>query len=157
MRPYPEELLRALQAGVQAHFAPELRSTYAQAQLAFSMLLFMVAQRDYDTAVPDLIDANRSLRDILAETRDALPRIEGDAASSARHALRELPPAAPTLRLSDLRAENDALRAALAALAPVIEPAADDPALAPLRDVRAKVFGYLTQDARRRIVPILSA
>ncbi len=156
MRPYPEEVLRAIQAGVVAHFAPELQSAYGKAQLAFAMMLFTIAQRDYDTAVPELIEANRTLRALLANADAALATIDQDDAQAARGAMASLPPQAATLKLSDLRAENAGLRVALAGLAPLIEPAADEPSLMPLRDVRAAVSAYLAADARKRIVPILS-
>ena len=65
MRPYPEEVLRSIQSGIVAHFAPEVQSTYGKAQFAFSVMLFTIALRDYDSAVPDLLEANRTLRDLL--------------------------------------------------------------------------------------------
>ncbi len=156
MRPYPEEVLRVVQAGIMAHFAPEVRSAYGQAQIAFAMLLFMVVQRDADSAAADLVDDSRALRGLLADADAALAAIHRDDARAARERLAALPTGAPTLRLSDLRAENEALRGALAGLAPLIEPAADDGGLAPLREVRAAAFAYLAADARRRTVPILS-
>jgi hypothetical protein len=156
MRPYPEEVLRAIQTGVSSHFAPELKSAYGQAQFAFSMLLFTIIQRDYDTAVPDLVDANRALRDLLASAHDALEHIERDDARAAHAAAAALPPPAASLRLSALRAENEALRTIISALTPVIEPADDDPALAPMKPVRAAIYAHLAADARRRIFPILS-
>ena len=157
MRPYPDELLRAIQAGVGAHLAPEVQSTYGRAQFGFAMLLFTIAQRDYDSAVPDLIADNQHLRDILAETADALAAIKSDTATELRRAIAALEPPITSLRLSDLRTENATLRTALANAAPLIEPAADDAALAPLRNVRMKVFAYLKSDAKQRVVPILSA
>lgn len=156
MRPYPEEVLRVIQAGIMAHLAPEVRSAYGQAQIAFSMLLFMVVQRDADSAAADLVDANRALRGLLADADAALARVDRDDARAARARLATLPAAPPTLRLSDLRAEHEALRGLLAGLAPLIEPAADDAPLAPLREVRAATFAYLAADAKRRTVPILS-
>ncbi len=157
MRPYPEEVLKAIQTGIGSHFAPELTSTYAQAQFAFSMLLFGVALRDHDSAVPDLIDSNRALREMLAEAAAALTGASGDGVTAARDAVAALPPAAPSLRLSDLRRENESLRAIVSALAPVIEPAADVEGLEALRPVRERTYSWLSADARRRIVPILSA
>lgn len=157
MRPYPEEVLRAIQSGVAAHFAPEVKSSYGQAQFAFSMLLFTVVQRDYDTAVPDLVDANAALRELLAAARIALAGIDRADARAAREAATQPPPPAPSLRLSALRAENEALRAMICLLAPVIEPAADDPVLAPMQPVRAAIYAHLSADAKRRIFPILSA
>ncbi len=157
MRPYPEEVLRAIQTGVTAHFAPELKSSYGQAQFAFSMLLFTIVQRDYDTAVPDLVDANHALRDLLASAHDALGSIDRGDARAARAAAGALPPPAPSLRLSALRFENEALRTIVSTLTPVIEPAADDPTLAPMKLVRAAIYAHLAADAKRRIFPILSA
>jgi hypothetical protein len=155
VRPYPEEILRAIQSGVASHFAPEVKSSYGQAQFAFSMLLFTIVQRDYDSAVPDLVDANAALRKLLLSTRDALAAVDRDDARAAREVLVLLQPAA-TLRLSALRAENEALRAILCQLTPLIEPAEDDPALAPMKPVRHSVYAYLAADAKRRIFPILS-
>jgi hypothetical protein len=156
VRPYPEEVLKAIQTGVASHFAPELQSNYARAQFAFSMLLFGIAQREYDTAVPDLIEHNKRLRVLLSETNNALAHLAGDASAEARKAIAAAPPATDSLKLSDLRRENEALRAIIAGMAPLIEPAADVAALEPLRDARAKIFEYLKADAKKRTVPILT-
>ena len=163
MRPYPEEVLRAIQSGIVAHFAPALPTKYAQAQFAFSMLLFGIVARDYDTAVPDLLDANAALREMLAEVAVALASLErvpsdsSNAIVAARAALVALPAPAPSLRLSALRAEHDALRTIVAQLAPLIEPAADLPHLAPLAPIRTRLYAWFSADARRRIFPILTA
>ena len=156
MRPYPEEVLRALQAGVGAHFAPELSSNYARAQFAFSMLLFSVVQRGYDSAVPDLVEANAALREMLAETRAALASIPRDDARRGVAALAALPVPAATLHLSALRNENEALRGGVSAIAALVEAAVDDSELGPLRTVRATMYAWFAADARKRIVPILS-
>ncbi|MFI5179488.1 MAG: hypothetical protein ACHQO8_13035 [Vicinamibacterales bacterium] len=157
MRPYPEEVVRAIQSGVMTHFAPELTSSYAQAQLAFGMLLFAIVQRDYDTAVPDLVEASAALRKLLASADAGLALVDSEDARAARKAVAAIPGPSVSLRLSDLRAENEALREAVGKLAPLIEPAADVPALAPLRAVRASMCEWLSADAKRRIFPILSA
>ncbi len=156
MRPYPEEVVRVIQAGIAAHFAPELQTTYSQAQFAFSMILFGVVQRDFDTAVPDLIADNKTMRGLLAQVDAALASIDAGRAAAAREVIAELPGAAESLRLSALRDENEALRAAIGKLAPVIEPAADVAELAALRPAREAVFAHLLADAKRRIVPILT-
>ncbi|MEX2247696.1 MAG: hypothetical protein WEC75_13545 [Dehalococcoidia bacterium] len=157
MRPYPEEILRALAAGVGAHFAPELRSDYARAQFAFAMMLFTIAQQGADTAVPDLIEENRALRALLAEAREGLAQVDRDDARAGIGVVDALPAAETSLKLTDLRRENDALRDAVGKLAGVIEPAADDASLAPLRGVRERLYAHLRADAQRRVVPILSA
>jgi hypothetical protein len=155
MRPYPEEVQRAIQLVMMSHFAPELTSAYSQRELGVVMLLFQIIQRDYDTAVPDLIEQNAKLRALLAQTASALSEVEGEAARAGREAIAGIPPPSDSLRLSTLRQENDALRAILASLATLIEPAADDRMLAPLRDVRLKIYDHLRDDAKRRAVPML--
>lgn len=157
MRPHPEEVLRAVQAGIMAHFAPELRTDYARAQFAFSLMLFSIIQRDYDTAVPDLIEANHALRELLSEAPAAFASVTHDLNEKARDPLSSLPEPAASLKLSDLRRENEALRAVVARIAPLVEPAADENRLTSLVPLREKVFDYLAADARRRVVPVLSA
>ena len=155
MRPTQEEIIRALQGGIMAHYLPELQSTYAKAQFAFGMVLFTILQKDFDGIAQDLVDANAALRPLLAETATALAAIDSDDARAARAAIDALPPPAASVRLSDLRAEHDALRAAVAGMAPLIEAAADVPELAPLRDARTKLYAYFLADAQKRSVPIL--
>jgi hypothetical protein len=140
---------------MMSHFAPELTTAYSQRELGVVMLLFQIAQRDYDTAVPDLIDQNAKLRALLAETDAALSAVDGDAARAGRESIAALPAPTDSLRLSALRQENDALRAVIATLAPLIEPAADDASLAALRPIRLKIYEHLRDDAKRRSVPML--
>jgi hypothetical protein len=155
VRPYPEEIQRAVQLVMMSHFAPELTTAYSQRELGVVMLLFQIIQRDYDTAVPDLIEQNTKLRSLLGETANALAAVDRDDARAGRASIAGLPPPTDSLRLSVLRQENDALRAMVAALAPIIEPAADDGSLAPLRPVRLKIYEHLRDDAKRRAVPML--
>ncbi len=157
MRPYPDEVLRAIQSGIMAHLAPELTSTYASAQVAFAMMLFSIALRDYDTAVPNLLEANEALRSLLHDATSALSGMDSDHARRVQQIIADLPPSSSSPALSALRAEHDALRSGVAALAPLIEPASDIDALATLRPVRTAIFSWLKADAQRRVVPILSA
>jgi hypothetical protein len=157
MRPYPEELLKALAAGIGAHFMPEVTSRYAQAQFAFGQILYTLVQRDYDSAAQDLVDSSRALRELLADASIALSRIEANTSPSIRARVAALPPPADSIRLSALRAENEALRQIVCDLVPVIEPAADLAQLEAMRDVRDRLYAYLKADAQRRSVPILGA
>ena len=155
MRPYPEEVLKAIQAVAMQHFAPELTSAFNQRELALTMLLFGIAERDRDTAVPDLLDENAQLRALLAAASEALALVDRDDARAARIAIADLPEPETSLRLSALRRENDALRGALGVLAPLIEPAGEAAELAAMRQVRADVYAHLKADATRRMVPVL--
>ena len=157
MRPTNEELLRIIQTGVMTHAAPDVQANYNKAQLGFSALLFMVASRDIDSGVADLVEGNAALRALLAELHDGLKSIDRDDARAGIGAIAALPAPEASLRLSALRKENDALRAVISSLAPLIEPAGEDVSLASLREVRTKLYAHLSADAKRRIVPILSA
>jgi hypothetical protein len=156
VRPYPEEIILALQRGVSAHFLPELKSAYAQAQFMPAQLLFGIALRDANTAAQDLVENNLALRSLLADVADGLTGIDRDDARAAATALAALPPTAPDIRLTSLRTEFDALRQAFCDIAPLLEPAADDPALAPLRSVRDSAYLWFSTDARKRAIPILN-
>ncbi len=155
MRPTQEEIIRAIQGGIMAHYLPELQSQYAKAQFAFGMVLFSILQKDFDGIAQDTVDANAELRVLLAETDAALALVDRDDARAAREAIAGLPARAGSVRLSELRAEHDALRGVVAGMAPLIESAADVPGLAALRDVRLKLYAHLSADAQRRTVPIL--
>lgn len=156
MRPYPEEVIQALQRGVATHFFPELTSSYAQAQFMPAQMLFGIALRDFDSAAQDLTDANRELRDLLADIDAGLAQIDRDDARKARVTLSHLPQPASDIRLTSLRAEYDGLRQAFCGLAPLIEPAPDDRALAALTPVRERVYAWFSADARKRSIPLLN-
>jgi hypothetical protein len=63
---------------------------------------------------------------------------------------------AANIYLSSLRAEFDGLRQVFCELAPILEPAADDPALAPLLALRERAYAWFSADARRRSFPLLN-
>src|SRR4029079_14588798 len=113
-----EEIQKAVQMVMLSHFAPELTSAYSQRELGVVMLLFQIAQRDVDTAVPDLIEQNTKLRALLAEADHALTKLDSTASRDQRDAIGALPMPSDSLKLSDLRRENDTLRGAISSLAP---------------------------------------
>ncbi len=156
MRPYPEEIILALQRGMSAHFLPELKSSYAQAQFMPAQLLFGIALRDADGAAQNMIDANRELRALLAELQSTLGAVDRDDARVAGGVFATLPSPAADVKLSSLRTEFDGLRTAFSQLAPVLEPAGEDDGLAALRPIRRKVYDWFSADARKRTVPILN-
>lgn len=156
MRPYPEEVVAALQRGMVSHFAPELQSSYAQSQFGAGAMLFGVALRDANTAAQDLVDANAALRELLADVGTALKASDAPDAPAAAGVAGRLPEAAPDVRLSSLRAENDALRAIFCELAAIIERAGDDGALVALAPVRGRVYAWFSAEARKRTVPLLN-
>ncbi|MBI5289761.1 MAG: hypothetical protein HY873_12385 [Chloroflexi bacterium] len=156
MRPYPEEVFLALQRGVATHFFPELTSSYAQAQFMPTQMLFGIALRDFDTAAQDLTDANRELRALLADIDAGLAGIDRADAREGRARVARLPERAADIRLTSLRTEYDGLRQAICDLAPLIEPAADERALAPLAPVRESVYAWFSADARKRSIPLLN-
>ena len=131
-------------------------SAYAQAQFMPAQILFGVALRDFDAAAQNLLDANCELRALLEQVAAALALVDRADARSARTLLASLPIAAADVRLASLRAEFDGLRDIFCKLAPLIEPAADDPDLAALAAARREVYAWFSADAKKRTVPILN-
>lgn len=119
-------------------------------------MLFGIAQREMDAAVPDLQAANAELRSLLGDAGRAIEGMTNPDVTAARAALAALPAPDTTLRVSALRREHEALRAAVCVLAPLVEPAGEDATLAGLLDVRAALYAHLRADAQKRSVPILS-
>lgn len=156
MRPYPEEIIQAIQRGISAHFLPELKSSYAQAQFMPAQLLFGIALRDANTAAQDLVDNNQALRALLSDFEAGLDLIDSADVSHARAVLAGLPSHAADIKLASLRAEFDGLREAFCTLAPMLEPAGEDPKLAPLSSVRERAYAWFAADAKKRTVALLN-
>ena len=119
-------------------------------------MLFGIAIREADTQAQVLVDANRDLRGLLADIEVALDGFLDERADAAGKVFAALPAPAADLRLTSLRAEFDGLREAFCGLASLIEPAAADPALAPLAPLRERAYAWFSNDARRRSFPLLN-
>jgi len=162
MRPHSLEIIHGIQSSLITHVMPELRSSFAQAQLMYITMLLNVVAKYWDGGVQALVDDNRKMREIFGQAADVLTSLAGarpagdiDAlAADLRAGAQERP---CSLTMTDLMQENNRLRALLARLAPLCERAEADPALAALRPLREKLVHHMREEAQQRAVPILGS
>jgi hypothetical protein len=129
---------------------PELSSLYTQdAAQTLAMLLESLAA-DWDTAVEDLVSANTAVRDLLTQTISVLAPGEGNEPATAFVKQCEdaigVPPAA-SLRISELTAESESLRAALEQVVEALEDIAAGSADAPAMALRRSIYAHLRTEA----------
>jgi hypothetical protein len=157
MRPHGLETIQAIQNALVTEVMPEVRSSFAQSQLLYMTLLLNALARHWDDGVQNLVDNHREMREILAQAADGLDTMPPDA--ELRTIAADLRAGAarttPSLRMTALLEEDDALRGLLARLAPLCDRAEAEAALAPLLPVRWRLLQFLRRDAQQRIVPIL--
>jgi hypothetical protein len=145
MRPNGEEMLRGIQAALMTYVLPELQSAFARSELLITVALLGIVAGEYDSAAQRLADGNAALRELARRGADTL----GDAAETRglSDELRTLAAGSDgSLRLSELSAGNDRLRAAIARLAVRLQ--GSD--AGPLRDLRAGVIDELRAEAESR-------
>ena len=148
MRPNGEELLRGLQGSLATYILPELPSAYARSELMITTALLGIVAAQWDDAAQRLVDGNAALRALARRGADAIAGVDAGLAAELRALAQE---ADPSVRLSDLSAANDRLRAALGRLG-VLLLERDAPALA---ELRAAVFDHLRQEAEARSLSLL--
>ncbi len=162
MRPHSLEIIHGLQNALITHIMPELRSSYAQAQAMYMILLLGVLTKYWDGHVQTLVDDNREMRGLFEDAAEAL----GSAGTSGRQGepdalaveLRgEAGHASTSLRMTDLLEENNRLRALLARLAVVCDQAEVDPTLSALKPLRPRLVEHMRREVSQRIVPIMGS
>ena len=162
MRPHSLEIIQGIQNSLITHVMPELRSSFAQAQLMYITMLLDVVAKYWDGGVQALMDDNRRTREIFGQAAEVLTSLAGaqpageiDAlAADLQDAAQERP---CPLTMTDLMQENNRLRALLARLAPLCERAEADLSLAPLLPLRQKLVDHMREEARQRVVPVLGS
>lgn len=158
MRPTPVEVMRGIQAALAGHVLPELTSRYAQAQVMYSIMLLDMLSKEWEEGAHLLHDDNQAMRRLFARAAkiiDALPEA-GDELKALAADLRgaaEGPPA-PSLRMSDLRAEGERLRSLLGALGAACDRARDDDRLSSLVPLWDEIIAHLREEAGRRAVTV---
>lgn len=162
MRPHSLEIIQGIQNALLTQVMPELRSSFAQAQLMYITMLLNVVAKHWDGGVQALVDDDRRMREIFRQAAEVLaslastrPAAEIDSlAADLQDAAQERP---CPLTMTDLMQENNRLRALLARLAPLCERAEAEPALAPLLPLRQKLVDHMREEARQRVVPVLGS
>ncbi len=147
MRPNGEELLRGIQGTLTTYILPEVQTAHAQLELMLVQALLGIAAADWDGAAQRLVDDNAALRELARRGAEALGATPDSSALAGE--LRSLADEEdPSLRLSDLTADNGRLRDALARLC-----AAPGAAHAP--DIRSAIVGHLRAGAESRTLSLL--
>ncbi len=148
MRPNGEELLRGLQGSLSTYILPELQSAYARSELMITSALLGIVAAQWDGAAQRLVDGNAALRELARRGADALAGEDAVLADELRALADD---ADPSVRLSDLSAANDRLRAALGRLS-VLLLERDAPALV---ELRTALFEHLRQEAEAQSLSLL--
>ena len=150
MHPNGEEIVRGIQGALATYVLPEVKSGYAQSQMIIVQVLLGMAASEWDGAAQQLVDDNTSMRALAARGADALDEAgEGQSLAGELRTLGDETDA--SVRLSDLRANYESLRAAIGRLAVLIESSET----APLRALRADVLEHLRTDLERRSLSLL--
>lgn len=143
MRPNGEELLRGAQAALATYVLPEVATPFAQLELMLTQALLGAVADEWDSAAQRLVESNAALRDLCRRGAEALAAGDPALANELRALAEERD---PSVRLSELSAANDRLRAAVGRLGAQLE-GADAP---PLRALRADLIDRLRADAAAR-------
>jgi hypothetical protein len=162
VRPHSLEIIQGLQNVLITHIMPELRSSYAQAQAMYMILLLGVLTRYWDGRVQALDDDNREMRGLFEDAAEALgsvgtSRRQGEPDALAAELRGEAGRTSTSLRMTDLLEENNRLRALLARLAVICDRAEIDPALSALKPLRLKLVEHMRREVSQRIVPIMGS
>jgi len=150
VKPGGLDSLRGIQAALTDALVPELTSAYAQdAAQTLTMLLESLAT-GWDTAVEDLVSANAAVRDLLSQAVRVFASNEGNEPAASLVKMFEdaiaVPPAA-SLRISELTAESESLRAALEKVVEALEDIAAGSADAPAMALRRSIYAHLRTEA----------
>ena len=151
MRPGTLESLRGVQAAIADTILPELRDIYAQDVASMSQMLIESIASEWDSLAEDLQTDNARTCELLATAATLLQPFAGGNKTAAA-LVRQIEessggPGSPSLRISDLQAENDRLRGLLERLVVFLEDAEPDPRYEVLMGLRSAVYGHLRRVA----------
>lgn len=141
MNPTPPRVLQGMAANLLAEVLPCIQAPFGQQLVGIAAMLNMMVAEEFDRAAERLVTENRLVREILHDGRALL----GEACPPTVTAALESP-AAPTLRIPDLQAENSTLRAALIELHAAVEQAEGEAA----RALEERIWQELIESTRRR-------
>jgi hypothetical protein len=116
VKPEIDLVLRAMTAKLLGEVAPALPDAYLRSNVEVMAALLMAAAEDYDRAAAVRVEENEAMRRIFREAAPSLGA--GDLRSRLESAAAERD---PSLRVADLNAVNDRLRALLIELHTLVE------------------------------------
>ena len=149
MKPGGLQSLRGIQP-VLAELMPGLQSLYAQDAVQTSTMLVESLAAEWDVAADELRTGNLAVRDLLGEALSIFTGRSGNEPAGGLVKQVEEAVAAPpatSVRISDLTAESEVLRAALEAVVMALEDIAAGPADAQAMVLREAIYSHLRVEA----------
>jgi hypothetical protein len=143
MKPEVDVVLRSMMTKLLLEVAPAVGDAYVRSNVEAMVALLAAAAEEFDRAAEVRVAENRSMREILRAATPHVPdaRIHARLAAAAEE--RE-----PSLRIGDLNATNDRLRALLIELHALVEGRDEEWA----RQIDGAIWAELRASARRRAI-----
>ncbi len=143
MKPEVDVVLRSMMTKLLLEVAPAVGDAYVRSNVEAMGALLAAAAEEFDRAAEVRVAENRSMREILRAATEHVP--EGDFRSRLTVAAEERE---ASLRIGDLNAVNDRLRALLIELQTLVEGSDEEWA----RRIDRAIWAELRASARRRAI-----
>ncbi len=151
MKPGGLASLRGIQVAIADALVPEMSSAYVQDVAQTLTMLLESLAAGWDTAAEDLASGNREVRLLLVEAVAvfSLPTNRNEPAALLVKQCEDAISVAPaaSLRISELTAESESLRAPLENVLVALEDIAAGPAGAPAMTLRRSIYAHLRTEA----------
>jgi len=143
MKPEVDVVLRSMMTKLLLEVAPAVGDAYVRSNVEAMGALLAAAAEEFDRAAEVRVAENRSMREILRRPTKHVP--EGDLRSRLAVAAEERE---ASLRITDLNAANDRLRALLIEIQTLVEGSDEEWA----RRIDRAIWDELRASARRRAI-----
>jgi hypothetical protein len=143
MKPEVDVVLRSMMTKLLVEVAPAIGDAYVRSNVESMVALLAAAAEEFDRAAEVRVAENRSMRAILRAAAVQVP--DGDLRARLALAAEE---SDTSLRIADLNASNDRLRALLIELQALVEGSDEGWA----REIDGAIWAELRASARRRAI-----
>jgi hypothetical protein len=143
MKPEVDVVLRSMMTKLLLEVVPAVGDAYVRSNVEAMVALLAAAAEEFDRAAEVRVAENRSMREILRAAIEHVPDWGLRARLAAAAEERE-----PSLRIGDLNAANDRLRAMLIELHALVEGRGEEWA----RRIDGAIWAELRASARRRAI-----
>ena len=143
MKPEVDVVLRSLMTKLLLEVAPAVGDAYVRSNVEAMGMLLAAAAEEFDRAAEIRVAENRSMRAILLAAAEHVC-----AAELRRRLIAAAEEPEPSLRIGDLNAANDRLRALVIELHALVENREEEWA----RRIDGMIWGELEASARRRAI-----
>jgi hypothetical protein len=143
MKPEVDVVLRSMMTKLLLEVAPAVSDAYVRSNVEAMGVLLAAAAEEFDRAAEVRVAENRSMREILRATTEHVP--EGDLRSRLAIAAQERE---ASLRIGDLNAVNDRLRALLIEIQALVEGSDEEWA----HQINRAIWAELRASTRRRAI-----